>query len=167
MELVAWCLLALAGQENPSTGREDRSGQCVKGNQHTHSCLAGPGIVISQPEDKVTLYFIPARVKRGYPQSLTYVQEVKPWQQNWTKWVPQSCDPNSTAHSSLSVSRPGFLVLKCNFIEGRLSRRSPVPGRDRVLGGGGDRKAVSKDPQGFELLPSANQVSNTIKKANK
>lgn len=39
--------------------------------------------------------------------------------------------------------------------------------RNRVLGGGGDRKAVSKDPQGLELLPGANQVGNTIKKANK
>lgn len=39
--------------------------------------------------------------------------------------------------------------------------------RNRVMGGGGDRKAVSKDPQGFELLPGANQVGNTTKKANK
>lgn len=36
-----------------------------------------------------------------------------------------------------------------------------------MLGGGGDREAVSKDPQGFELLPGADQVSNTIKTANK
>lgn len=33
---------------------------------------------------------------------------------------------------------------------------------NRVLGGG-DRKAVSKDPQGLELLPGSNQVGNTIK----
>lgn len=39
--------------------------------------------------------------------------------------------------------------------------------RNRVLGGEGDGDAVSKDPQGLELLPGVNQVGNTIKKANK
>lgn len=34
---------------------------------------------------------------------------------------------------------------------------------NRMLGGGGDREAVNKDPQGLELLPGANQVGNTIK----
>lgn len=39
--------------------------------------------------------------------------------------------------------------------------------RNRVPGGGGDGKAVNKDPQGPGLLPGAKQVGNTIKKANK
>lgn len=40
--------------------------------------------------------------------------------------------------------------------------------RNRVPGGGGDGKAVNKNPpQGLGLLPGAKQFGNTIKKANK
>lgn len=93
------------------------------------------GIAISRPEDKVTLHLVPASVKRGYPPSLTFVQEVKPWQQNWTKWVPQSHDSKSRGHSSRSVSRPGLLVLKRILTERQLPCRVQCqpPGPTRSL----------------------------------
>lgn len=34
---------------------------------------------------------------------------------------------------------------------------------NRALGGGGDREAVSKDPQGLELLPGANQSGTPLR----
>lgn len=60
-------------------------------------------------------------------------------------------------------------MLKCLLTERQFSCKSPVAAEmgTRVLGGEEDRKAVSKDPRGLELLPGADQGSNTLKKANK